>query len=319
MDMNRKIIFLFIGIALIATIFSGCGSDKETAQNKGYVTITDDANRTVSLTKKPERIVALSTSFLEPLHDVDAKVIGCPSSKMGVPEYYKDLAKVGAVYEINIEKVVGLKPDLVIAMKGMNDKFVSTLESNNIPVIVLDMKSYEQVKRCLDIFAKITGEQDKAAAVIKKMDDQIAEVKAKLPQKSMKVAILHSTAQDVTVQLDGSIAGSVAKMLGFTNVAADVSTPDGNTESAPYSLEMLVKKNPDVIFITSMGDMKTIKAAMEKNVENNDAWKSLNAVKNKHVYYLPQHLFLLNPGMHYPQAAQIMAQKIYPDLFTVNK
>ncbi len=315
---NKRIIFILACIIMTA-FFAGCGSNDNTAKPAAYFTITDDAGRTVTLDKKPERIVALSTSFLEPLHEVDASVVGCPSSKMGIPEYYKDIEKVGAVYNINAEKVVGLKPDLVIAMKGMNDKFVSTFESSNIPVIVLDMKSYDQVKHCLEIFSQITGEKDKAASAEAKMDKKIADIKAKLPEGTTRIAILHSTAQDVTVQLDDSIAGSVAKMLGFVNVAADAKPLENNPDSAPYSLETLVKKDPDVIFVTSMGDMETIKKAMQDNVENNSAWQTLRAVKENHLYFLPQKLFLLNPGMNYPQAAEVMAGELYPELFPKSK
>lgn len=315
---NKKIIFILACI-IMTVFFAGCGSNNNTAKSAAYLTITDDAGRTVTLEKKPERIVALSTSFLEPLHEADAQVVGCPSSAMGIPEYYKDIEKVGAVYNINAEKVVGLKPDLVIAMKGMNDKFVSTFESSNIPVIVLDMKSYDQVKHCLEVFSQITGEKDKAAAAEVKMDKKIADVKSKLPEGAKRIAILHSTAQDVTVQLDDSIAGSVAKMLGFVNVAADAKPLENNPDSAPYSLEALVKEDPDVIFVTSMGDMETIKKAMQDNVENNSAWQTLRAVKENHLYFLPQKLFLLNPGMHYPQAAEVMAGELYPDLFPKSK
>ncbi|TCS82050.1 ABC transporter substrate-binding protein [Pectinatus cerevisiiphilus] len=317
--MGKKALWGFLVCMMAVVFMAGCGDTAKDAKTESYLTIEDDAGRTVTLAKKPERIVALSTSFLEPLHEVDATVVGCPSSKMGIPDYYKDVEKVGAVYNINIEKVVSLQPDLVIAMKGMNDKFVANLESNNIPVIVLDMKSYDQVKHSLDIFSQITGEQDKAKGIIAAMDKKIEDIKGKLPQETKRVAILHSTAQDVTVQLDDSIAGSVAKMLGFVNVAADTKPLDNNPDAAPYSLEALVKEDPDVIFVTSMGDMQTIKKAMQDNVENNSAWQTLRAVKENHVYYLPQKLFLLNPGMHYPEAVETMAKELYPQLFTEDK
>ncbi|MDQ0203848.1 ABC transporter substrate-binding protein [Pectinatus haikarae] len=310
--MNKKTGFCFLVFISAAIFLAGCGNTVEKTKTEAYLTIQDDAGRTVALDKKPERIVALSTSFLEPLHEVDATVIGCPSSQMGIPEYYKDIEKVGAVYNINIEKVVSLQPDLVIAMKGMNDKFVANLESNNIPVIVLDMKSYDQVKRSLDIFSRITGEEDKGKKLVEKMDKKIEDVKGQMPKETKRVAILHTTAQDVTVQLDGSIAGSVAKMLGFVNVAADAKPLDDNPDAAPYSLEVLVKADPDAVFVTSMGDMQTIKKAMQDNVENNSAWQTLRAVRENHVYYLPQKLFLLNPGMHYPQAVETMAKELYP-------
>lgn len=312
--MKRKKFWGLLLCFLIVIFAAGCGSKQE-AETQSYLTINDDAGRTVTLAKKPERIVALSASFLEPLHEVDASVAGCPSSKMGIPDYYKNLPKVGAVYNINVEKVISLQPDLVIAMKGLNDKFVDNLTNNNIPVIVLDMKSYAQVKHSIDIFSQITGQQDKAKDIISKMNEQIDNVKSKLPKENKKVAILHTTAQDVTVQLDDSIAGSVAKMLGFVNVASDDKPLENNPDAAPYSLEALVKEDPDVIFVTSMGDAETIKKAMQDNVENNDAWQTLRAVKEKHVYYLPQKLFLLNPGMRYPQAAEAMAKIMYPGIF----
>ncbi|WP_196590011.1 ABC transporter substrate-binding protein [Pectinatus frisingensis] len=313
---KRNFCFYLLFCLLLAAAFTGCGGQSADQKTTSYLTINDDAGRTVTLANKPERIVALSTSFLEPLHDVDAAVVGCPDSKMGIPDYYKDIDKVGAVYNINIEKVVALKPDLVIAMKGMNDKFVPMLEGNNIPVIVLDMKSYDQVKHCLELFSQITGEQEKGTTLINEMDKKIAAVKDKLPKETRRVAILHSTAQDVTVQLDDSIAGSVAKMLGFVNVAADAKPLENNPDSAPYSLEVLVKSDPDAIFVTSMGDMSTIKKSMQDNVENNSAWQTLRAVRENHVYFLPQKLFLLNPGIHYPQAVEVMAKELYPNLFS---
>jgi len=301
----------------VGILFSGCQSTKQSVTNTQgvYLTVTDDNGRQVSLPKQPERIVALSASFLEPLQAVDAKLVGRPSSKTGVPESAQPLEEVGPVYQINIEKVIALQPDLVIAYKGMNDKFVQTLESNNIPVIVVDMKTYEAVKDKVRLFAKITGAIAKGESLVKSMDDKIASVQAKLPSDKKRVAILHSTAQNVTVQLDGSIAGSVAKMIGFDNVASGSKALEKEPDATPYSLETLVKENPDIIFVTSMGEMKTIKKSMLDNVENNPAWHTLPAVQNKQLYFLPQNLFLLNPGIHYPEAVEKMAQIVYPEVF----
>ena len=77
----------------------------------------------------------------------------------------------------------------------------------------------------------------------------------------------------------------------------------------------LVSANPDVIFVTSMGKLETIKKSMMENVENNPAWQTLPAVKEKKVYFLPQELFLLSPGIHYPEAVEAMAKLVYPDKF----
>lgn len=318
-----KKINILLATALIvlfcSTILIGCSSDtKDNANSEsssGYLTITDDADRQVTLDKKPERIIPLSASFLEPLHAVDASIAARVSAKAGIPEQDKNLPEVGNVYNISIERVIEQQPDLVIAYKGMNDKFVSTFEDNGIPVIVLEMRTYEQVKHTVDIFGQITGNKDKATALINDMDKKIADVKAKMPNESKRIAILHSTAQSVTVQLEGSIAGSVSNILGFTNVAAGTTPLEDNPTAAPYSLETLVQENPDIIFVTSMGKMETIKKSMMDNVENNPAWQSLPAVKAEKVYFLPQEMFLLSPGIHYPEAVETMAKLVYPDKF----
>lgn len=304
-------------IISICFIFTGCSNQNEqTAQNTdSYLTITDAADRVVTLNKKPERILPLSASFLEPLHAVDGKIIARVSAKTGIPDEDKDLPEVGNVYNINLEKVIEQQPDLVIAYKGMNDKFVSTFEDNNIPVIVLDMRTYKQVQHTVDILGQITGNTDKAQKLINDMDSKIAAIKAKIPQENKRIAILHSTSQNVTVQLENSIAGSVAKILGFTNIADGITPLESNPTAAPYSLETLVEKNPEIIFITSMGKMETIKEAMLKNVENNPAWQTLPAVQTNKVYFLPQEMFLLSPGIHYPEAVETMAKLAYPDKF----
>ena len=47
----------------------------------------------------------------------------------------------------------------------------------------------------------------------------------------------------------------------------------------------------------------------------NPAWQTVDAVKNGRVYYLPQDLFLLSPGIHYPDAVETMAKCVYPEAF----
>ena len=191
----------------------------------------------------------------------------------------------------------------------------ANFEENNIPVIVLEMRTYAQVKNTVSVLGKITGNEAKAEELNKDMDERIAAVRAKMPQESKRIAILHSTAQNVTVQLEGSIAGSTAQLLGFTNIAAGSMPLENTSTAAPYSLETLVAANPDIIYITSMGKLETVQDAMLKSIGASPAWQSLAAVRSGHVYFLPQELFLLSPGIKYPQAAEYMAKLAYPENF----
>ncbi len=305
-------------LTMILTLCTGCG-DTRTAtpptSEEAFCKITDATGREVVLTKKPERIAVTSASFLEPLHEVGGTVVGRPDSKTIMPDYAKDAAGIGQVYEIDTEKLLACRPDLVIINKGMNEKLLGLLEESNISAIVLGTKTYADVKDELLTFARITGNDAKGQQIIDDMDAQINATAAKIPADKKRVAILHGTAQGLSVQLPGSIAGNVVAMLGFENVAQGMTAMEKNPDAAPYSLETLAAQNPEIIFVTSMGKIEDIKANMEQMVAENPAWQAIPAVKNGKMFYLPQDLFLLSPGIHYPEAVTTVAQLVYPEIF----
>ena len=294
-------------------LLSACGAPAAEQSSQGsYATITDDNGRTVSFDKKPERIVVTSASFLEPLYAVGGEVVGRPDSKSKIPEAAKSVTNIGRVYQIDAEKVLALTPDLVILNRGMNEKLVETLAANHIKTLVIEMKSYEDVKREIGTFATLTGETAKGDELIRKMDADIEAVRTSIPQEKKRVAIIHSTGQGLSVQLDGSIAGNIANILGWENTAAGMPALDKNPDAAPYSMETLVAQNPDIIFVTSMGEEAEIRASMEAMFAGSPAWQSVSAVRDGRVYYLPQELFLFSPGIQYPEAVKYMARLIYP-------
>lgn len=314
--MGKKTIVLIISI-MLAAVLAGCGARKqaETPTGEIFAEITDVNGRTVKLKKKPERIIVTSSSFLEPLHEVGGDVVARPDSKTNMPDYAKDKPSIGCTYNVDMEKLISYTPDLVIINKATNEKLIQPLEAAGIPVIVAKLKSYEDVKNGLRQFAVITGHPEKAEAFIADMDKRIEEIKNRLPKKELRVLILHSTSQGVSVQLDSSIAGSVANILGFKNVASGMKAMEDKPDAAPYSIETAVEQNPDVIFVTSMGKVDEIRASMEQTMETNPAWQSIPAVRDKKVYYLSQEHFLLSPCIHYPEAVEEMARLIYPEGF----
>ena len=303
--------FFTLIAALIVIFFTGCGGEKvESVPDKVFAIIDDDAGRKIYLEKKPERIAVTSASFLDPLHEVGGNIVGRPDSKNNMPDWAKDISSVGHVYQIDVEKLLACTPDLVIINKGMNEKLLDVLEQNKIPALVLDMKTYDDVKREVKIFAQLTENVDAGEKIINGMDAEIKSVLDSTPKKNLRVAILHSTAQGLTVQLDGSIAGNIVKMFGWENVAAGMTPLENNPDAAPYSMETLAAQNPEIIFVTSMGNVDEIKANMEKSIAENSAWQTIGAIKNNRVYYLPQDLFLLSPGLHYPDAVKFISNLI---------
>ncbi|MCE5284651.1 MAG: ABC transporter substrate-binding protein [Pelosinus sp.] len=313
--MNKIFLAALLGICLVV---SGCtGSTEKPKAAVEFATIQDSAGRTVILPKKPERIVVLSTSFLDLLYAVDGKAAGRVSSKTElVPEAAKNVPEVGFVYNVNIEKLVALQPDLVIAVEGMHEKLLPTLESNGIPVLIVKYKTLEDTLNTISLFGKVAGTEEKAQQLVADLQGKTAEIVKKVPDgKAPKAVILHATTKNVTIEQDTTIAGSIAKKLGVINVA----TADGaimkDSDTVPYSLEKLVENNPDEIFVVTMGDVTEIKKRMNSDVENSPAWQTLKAVQQHKVYFLPSELFLVNPGLKMTTSVEYMAKLAYPEVF----
>ena len=310
----KKIACGLLCAALMAT--AGCGgSDKQAADSsKAYLQLKDDAGRQVTLLQKPERIVSLSPSYLSMIDAVGGKIIGRATSKVGaVPESMKSVPEVGLVFNINMETLIGLKPDLVLAGKNQHEKFVPMLESNKINVIEFDAKTFDEVKHTVTTLGDIYGTQEKAKAENELLDKEVKAVTDKLPKEGKSVVIMHATASAVTVEGSHSIAGCVSDLLGFKNVAT--AALKGKSDKTPYSMETLVEQNPDIIFVTSMGKPGEIENRLRTDFKNNPAWNSLQAVQQGRVYVLPENLFLINPGLRYPQAVKYMAKQVYPEVF----
>ncbi|CUH94648.1 hypothetical protein P22_0714 [Propionispora sp. 2/2-37] len=318
MGVSRRLV-LFVIITLIA-ILPGCANKPsqsgDTTAGTEYMSITDDGGRTVKLEHKPARTVVLSPSFLDILYTVDGTAVGRPSTKnLDVPAAARQVAEVGYVYNINMEKVVALGPDLVIAFQGMHEKLVPLLESNHIPVILVKLKTYQDVLDKVRLFSAIAGTKDKGEQIARQLEAEVRATTDKIPDKPVKVAILHATAKSVTVELENSIAGNVAKILKLSNIAEGSLPLEGDPDNTPFSLEKLVESDPDIIFVTTMGKDPEIEKRMQTDVKSNPAWAGVKAVRNQKVYYLPQDLFLLNPGLKYPEAVEYMASIAYPEVF----
>lgn len=311
-DMKK---FLSCIILVLVIFLAGCGAEKNSeVETNFFCVLNDDGGREIKLAKKPERIVVTSASFLEPLNSVGGEIVGRPSSKTKLPDFAKNAVDIGPVYQIDTEKLLSCQPDLVIVNKGMNERLGEVLESNSIPYLVLEMKDFDSVKRNLKIFAQIVGQPERGEKIISEMDGEIDNILKKLPKDEKKVAVIHSTAQGLSVQLDNSIAGNVIKILGWKNVASGMTAIKDGGDTAPYSLEILIEQNPEIIFVTSMGNIDEIKSNMEKIIADNDAWQTIPAIKNSKLYFLPQDLFLLSPGIHYPEAVRYVAKLIYSEV-----
>lgn len=297
---------------LLCLGIAGCGSSGGQSSDKGMVYTYK--NQKIEVKAAPERIVTLTTPLLNMAYAIGGSSIGRATTNNPIPKAAKALPEIGHVQNINMESLVGLRPDLVIGETAQNKKLESLLQANHIPYVLITYDGINDNVPLMEFMGQIYGIPDKAKAVIddyntrmKKVED---EAEAKPP---IRIAILRATGKDVTAETPKSICASMAALLKMDNVVTDHENLKLNTKTVSYSLEQLSADNPDVIFIVTMGKAEDINKKLDQEMRSNPAWAHLNAVRSRRVFFLPAHLFLLNPGIRTPEAMQQLLDLAYKE------
>ncbi len=312
--MIKKAICTSVVLFLLFTL-PACSSKTQPVSNKeNFITVVDSRSQEISLPSKPKHTVVLTSSLMEIQHAVGGDFDAWADSiNAPVPDYAKGKKTVGHTYRVNPEILISLKPDLVIGLNGLHNGLEQVLKENSIPFVLLTLSSYEDVRKAVMIMADMSGNHSSGVEVLQKMDKSMEETVNRIPKDHFTFAVIHGTGKSISVERPGSIACDTALRLGFKNAFPEIQGDKMNT-TAPFSMEALVKADPDIIFLTTMVTPGREQEVFQASLVSHPAWESLKAVKTGRVYYLPQQLFLTSPGIHYPDALKFMASLVYSDM-----
>ncbi|MGI1691727.1 ABC transporter substrate-binding protein, partial [Thermoanaerobacter uzonensis] len=214
----------------------------ETVKTQFPLKVTDFLGREVTIDKKPQRIVSLAPSTTELIYALGAgnKVVGVTDFDNYPPEV-KDVPKVGGFKGPNVEAITAQKPDIIFASTLSGKEQMESLEKMGIPVVMLEAKNIDQIYQSIRIIGQITGTEKKGEELIKQMQDKIKEINDKVKDLP-KVSVFYLVSLDGNWTAGkGTFIDELINLAGGKNVAEDVNG------WAQYSVEELVKKNPDVI------------------------------------------------------------------------
>lgn len=278
--------------------------------------VTDSTGKTVDIPVHPKRVVFLNVSNLDmyvAAGGADA-VVGRPTSKSMSPELTAavgNVPDVGIIHSPSIEKILSLKPDLVIGINvPFHNQLRETLEQNHIPLYINSLDSYEDTLDTLTFFGELTGHEDVAQAEMARIQQQVNQAIAMTQgKKGPESLILFSNPMSNSMASSSTFSGDLLKRLGGKNIADLDITLQG--QYIPLSLEYIVKHNPQAIFIISMGNSPDALERFKEQMKKDDAWGQTDAVKNGRVYDLPMDLFTVNPGSRIGDAMLYMANCLY--------
>ena len=265
--------------------------------------VTDFQGRSVAISRRPERIVSIGPSNTEFLFALGAgdRVVG-DDDFSDEPAAAKTKEHVGGV-KVNLEKVVALKPDLIITVK-FSDGTIEALSQTSAAVLVVDPQGAADVARSATLIGQAVGaDGTKLAGDIQK---QLDAVKAKT-DGAPKLKVFHEVDASDPAKIytvgPGSFIDDLIKLAGGANVFATA-----KTAYPTVSGEQIISTNPEVIVL---GD--SLYGTSIDSIATRPGWATLSAVKNKRVYAGLS--IFSRPGPRLGEAALAYAKLVHPELF----
>ncbi len=324
---------IILVIAILMSIITSCtpkptGSDisgtmetnKDTESNEDTEPktkmITDSAGRKVEIPTKIEKVVTVGpvgvlNCFVFTMGEGDTIANGLPPrfAKSGRWKYhtlFNPAIATNPVVEdgetVSMEGLIEIDPDIVLTMdeKTAEDIFNNT----NLPAIVLNWEDPEDVKEAVNLLGQVYNKPEKAEEYSKYFDDTLAKIKdtvSKIPEEK-KIRVLNASLGSLS--RPHVIAEWWITEAGGISVTKEVD----KGQRLEFSIEQLLKWNPEVIIVTGEED--------EKLAYSDERFKNIEAVKNKRIYSTPTfgHVWT-NRTMEQPLTVLWAAKLFYPEQF----
>jgi len=296
--------------ATVATASSHREAASGTATKFPYE-VTDGLGRKVTIAKIPQRIVSLSPKNTEMLFAVGAgdQTVGT-TTYCNYPPAASKTEKVGgfSAKSLSLERIVSLRPDLVVSVGELHAPIIQELERLEIPVIAFAVDTFDGLFEDLQLLGRITGHETEASSLVRKLIERVDQVKEKaqsVPANEKLTAFYYVWGEPLTGAGPNSYLGEMIQICGATNIIEDTST-----RFPKLTMEVLLAKNPDVIISSSNhSDLGSV-----KNVESRPGWSGLKAVQTKRVHLLDGNL-ISRCSPRTVDALELMGHALYPAYF----
>lgn len=239
-----------------------------------------------------KRIIALSPHSVEMLYKIGAgKNIIATTEYADYPESAKNILRIGGYYGIQMEKVIALKPDLIVVWSGGNKKEdIEKLTKLGFHLYDSNPKTLSEVATNIEQLGKLTGKQKQSILVANQYRSELNKLTTRYKNKK-KIKVFYQLWQKplMTVSNNSWIAQIIATCNGeniFSNASSDY---------PQVSIENVLIKNPQVILISKQNS--------SPSSNNWNKWPEIDAVKNHHIYSLNADL------LHRPTTRSILGIK----------
>lgn len=273
-------------------------------------TFVDDLGRKLYLAKHPTRIVSLAPSITEMLFAIglDQEIVGV-TEFCDFPPAAREKPKVG-YSQPNLEAVVALRPDLVLAPKSvLRVDLLTKLEQVKIPTFVLEPATLEDILAHIQLLGRMVGRTSESVREADRIRKQVAELTARLSGVPRPSILYVLNSEPLITAGPGSYIHHLIELAGGRNAAANA--------DAPYprlSMEEVLRQNPEILLFP-VGRFEGIPQDQQDRWKQ---WTSLAAVQQNHLFQIDADL-LNRPGPRIVQGLQQLVHVLHPDVRRIER
>lgn len=269
-----------IALLSLALVFSLCTQ----TQSPNLSSSLDDTGFPIAEGHR-SRIVSLAPSITEILFAIGAgdRVVGVTDYCNYPPEVIKlvkegKIKTVGGYSTVNVEKVISLNPEIVIATYGNGLETIATLRKFTY-VIAFDPKNLSDIERSILAIGKAVGNHEEAKKLVENMEERLKKVKEKAKEVERKKVVhilwndpIYVSGKDTFIDEAISIAGgeNAFKFSGWRVV----------------SIEDIISANPDVVIVNSGSGMGKGENMLYKWFTEEKRFQEINATRNGKVFVI---------------------------------
>lgn len=297
-----SIIGIFIILSLLISMVAGC------QQQFSPGTFTDDLGREVSIEKVPQRIISLAPSNTEILFALGLgdRVVGV-TRYCNYPEEAKQKEQIGGFADPDPEKIIALKPDLILASGTLQKSLVIELEERGQTVFWLYPHTVKDILESFVRIGEITGSSATAQQLKERIEERIKTVEERV--KDIPEQERPTVFRVMGLDPPGTIGGESFQTDEFWIAGGKNIFADTDKNYFQLDLETLTKLDPDIIVICGE-DEEEAKA----RVKNQEGWEGLTAVKADRIVVISCDL-ICRPSPRIGQTIEQLAREFHPERF----
>ena len=275
------------GLLAVAALLASLAAPAQT-------TVVDDRGRSVTLARIPQRIVSLLPSLTESVCELGActRLVGTDRFS-NWPGSVRALPKLGGLEDAQIERIVALKPDLVLL--AVSARATDRLEALGLPVLALEPRNWSDTRRTVERLAQVLGTPLAGAALLARTEERIDAAAARVPPALRGRKVYFEVAATPYAAGEASFIGELLARLGLVNVV-------------PAAMGPFPQLNPEYV-IRAQPALVMASATALAEMPQRPGWRNLQALQQRQTCGFAAETFdtLVRPGPRLADAAEAIA------------